>query len=82
MKPDTEAKHVAQQQVASAMLEHAPSEETNEAFSGNCLHQDGTSKFRIHFESFQVTTADKRTYSLGLAEVGPGDAASLMAACK
>ena len=33
-------------------------------------------------ELLQVTTSEKRTYSLGLTEVGSGDAASLMAACK
>jgi hypothetical protein len=30
--------------------------------------------------SFQVTTAEKRTYSIGLTEVGAGDAATLMEA--
>jgi hypothetical protein len=49
---------------------------------GNCLHQDGTSKFHRHFQSFQVTTAEKRTYSIGLTEVGARDTVTLMEAFK
>lgn len=45
---------------------------------GKCLHQDGTSKFHRHFQSFQVTTTEQMTYSLGLCEVGSSDATSLM----
>ena len=77
----TEAKHIAQVQVATAMMKSAPPEssaEENINCYGNCLHQDGTSKFHRHFQSFQVTTKDNVTYSLGLVETGSGDAASLM----
>ncbi|CAG2230236.1 unnamed protein product [Mytilus edulis] len=49
---------------------------------GNCLHQDATSKHHKHFQSFQITTPDKKTFSLGLNEVGSGDAASIMSSFK
>ena len=52
-----EAKRVAQCQVATAMLDNGPSSELQ---YGNCLHQNGTSKFHRHFQSFQVTTAEKK----------------------
>lgn len=66
-----EAKRVAQRQVAEAMLS---SQETS---SGNTLHQDGTSKFHRHFQSFQITTSEGITLSAGLSEVARGDAATL-----
>ena len=74
-----EAKRVAQCQVATAMIDNGPSSELQ---YGNCLHQDGTSKFHRHFQSFQVTTAEKRTYSIGLTEVGARDTVTLMEAFK
>jgi len=48
-----EAKRVAQVQVVNAMLE--PNINSNDTYYGNCLHQDGTSKFHRHLQSFQVT---------------------------
>ncbi|XP_048751175.2 uncharacterized protein LOC125662866 [Ostrea edulis] len=48
--------------------------------TGHCLHQDGTSKFHQHFQSFQLTTPDHRTYSIGMTEVGSADADTLMKA--
>ena len=63
-----EAKRVAQSQVAAAMLSN----------KGNTLHQDGTSKFHRHFQSFQVTTADGATLSAGLSEIARGDANTLV----
>ena len=76
-----EAKRVAQCQVATAtcMLDNGPSSQLQ---YGNCLHQDGTSKFHRHFQSFQVITAEKRTYSIGLTEVGARDTVTLMEAFK
>lgn len=56
-----EAKRVAQCQVATAMLDNGLSSELQ---YGNCLHQDGTSKFHRHFQSFQVTTAEKELFLL------------------
>lgn len=47
---------------------------------GNCLHQDGTSKFHKQFQSFQLTTPEHRSYSIGMTEVGSADADSLMKA--
>jgi hypothetical protein len=60
-----EAKRVANQHVAQALM--------NGSFT---LHQDGTSKFHKHFESFQVT-GDGITLSAGIVEVGKGDALTL-----
>ena len=74
-----EAKRVAQCQVATAMIDNGPRSELQ---YGNCLHQDGTSKFHRHFQSFQVTTAEKRTYSIGLTEVGARDTVTMMEAFK
>ncbi|MES9880650.1 MAG: hypothetical protein ABW185_07190 [Sedimenticola sp.] len=73
----TEGKRVAQRQVAVAMLDGL-----EDPSVGNCLHQDGTTKFHRHFQSFQVTTAEKRTYSLGMSEVSAGDAETLLSAFK
>ena len=66
-----EAKRVAQRQVADAMLQ------TQDQFSGNTFHQDGTSKFHRHFQPFQVTTGGGVTLSAGLSEVARGDASTL-----
>lgn len=74
----SEGKRVAQKQVALAMLQNM----SEPSVSGNCFHQDGTTKSHRHFQSFQVTTADKKTYSLGLCEVSAGDADTLMEAFK
>ena len=48
-----EAKRVAQCQVATDMVDNGPCSELQ---YWNCFHQDGTSKFHRHFQSFQITT--------------------------
>ena len=68
-----EAKCIAQMQVAEELLKSKP-----EDITGNCLHQDGTSKYQRHFQSFQVTTPELKTFSLGLSAVGSADADTLM----
>ena len=72
-----EAKRIAQNQIAQEMLK-ACSSDPNSIDAGNCLHQDGTTKFLKHFQSFQITTPNKQTMSLGLAEVSSGNAETLM----
>ena len=67
-----EAKRVAQSQVAEAMLTGQGQE-----LKGNTLHQDGTSKFHRHFQSFQITTSEGTTLSAGLSEVARADASTL-----
>jgi hypothetical protein len=63
-----EAKMVANQQVAKVLLS------TGKTFT---LHQDGTSKFHRHFQSFQFTSNTGLQFSARLIEVGSGDATSL-----
>ena len=60
-------------QIAEELLKSKP-----EDMTGNCLHQDGTSKYHKHFQSFQVSTPAIKTFSLGVAEVGSTDADTLM----
>ncbi|CAC5376804.1 unnamed protein product [Mytilus coruscus] len=79
-----EAKRVAQKQIVEEMLSYEydlPDKidpNTYIGSKGNCLHQDATSKFHKHYQSFQLTTHDNKTLSVGLNEVGSGDAASIM----
>ena len=68
-----EAKCIAQMQVAEELLKSKP-----EDITGNCLRQDGTSEYHRHFQSFQVTTTEMKTFSLGLSEVGSADADTFM----
>lgn len=72
----SETKRIAKLQVAEAMLKYAEINEND--LKSNCLLQDCTSKCHRHFQSFQVTTTEKKTYYLGLCEVGSSDATSLM----
>ncbi|WAR27512.1 hypothetical protein MAR_013216 [Mya arenaria] len=71
-----EAKRMAQIQVAEAMVNAGGDAST---VNGNCLHQDATSKFHHHFKSFQITTSDNITDSLGLSEFAGGDSKTLIA---
>lgn len=71
-----EAKRIAQCQVVDAMVNSCDIGD----MKGNCLHQDGTSKFHKQFQSFQLTTPEHRSYSIGMTEVGSADADSLMKA--
>ena len=57
-------------QVAEAMLEDVSGD------SGNCLHGDGTSKYR-HFQNFQITTTSGRQLFFGLSEIVSGDGQSI-----
>ena len=45
--------------------------------SGNCLHDDGTSKYHRHFQDFQITTTSGRQLSFGLSEIISGDGQSI-----
>ncbi|XP_065640413.1 uncharacterized protein LOC136073002 [Hydra vulgaris] len=47
---------------------------TVESNSGNCLHNDGTSKHHKHFQNFQVATTNGSTLTLGLLEMAGSDA--------
>ena len=69
-----EAKSVAQQQIVPAMLED--SDLTN--LVGNTLHSDATSNFFKHYQSFQVTLPTGKSMSIGMMEVGSGDADTIM----
>ena len=69
-----ESKVLAAKHVASELI--AKSNVTN--LEGNCLHSDGTTKQFKHYEGFQVTLPNKCTMSLGLKEVGGGDAKTLL----
>ncbi|CAC5376815.1 unnamed protein product [Mytilus coruscus] len=81
-----EAKRDAQKQLAEAMLNYEYDlpylNDIGQGHKGNCLHQDATSKHHKRFQSFQITIPDKKTFSLGLNEVGSGDAASIMSSFK
>ncbi|MES9884866.1 MAG: hypothetical protein ABW185_28810 [Sedimenticola sp.] len=72
-----EAKRIANRQVVESML-HDWDDNKAEPSTGNTLHQDGTSKFHRHFQSYQVTTADGTTLSAGLSEVARGDASTVL----
>ena len=54
-----EANYIAGVQVAEAMINGADFSD----MVGNCLHQDGTSKFSRHYQNFQVTTKEGRQYT-------------------
>ena len=69
-----EAKSVAQQHIVEAIL----NDSDPASFIGNTLHSDATSKFFKHYQSFQVTLPDGKVMSIGLSEVGSGDANTLM----
>lgn len=69
-----EAKHVAQRQVAEAMLN---SRDQSESASGDVLYQGGTSMYHRHFQSFQITTVEGEILSAVWSEVARGDASSL-----
>jgi hypothetical protein len=46
-----------------------------------CLHSDGTSKFRRHYSSYQLST-EKSSYSIGLQEIACGTAANTLETLK
>ena len=68
-----EARHIADAQVANAMLQNADMS----SIVGNCLHGDGTTKFHKHYQGFQVTTTEGQTLSLGMLEMGGATTADL-----
>ena len=68
-----EARHIADAQVANAMLQNADMS----SIVGNCLHGDGTTKFHKHYQGFQVTTTEGQTLSLGMLEMGRATTADL-----
>ncbi|XP_003729015.2 uncharacterized protein LOC100888157 [Strongylocentrotus purpuratus] len=73
-----EAKFVAQTQIMEYMEEGGdPSN-----LQGNTLHSDATTKFHRHYQGFQVTLPDKEQISIGLVEVGAGDAETYLDAFK
>ncbi|CAC5414939.1 unnamed protein product [Mytilus coruscus] len=65
-----EAKRVAQKQVAEAMLNYEYDlpdlNDMGQGHKGNCLNQDATSKHHKHFQSFQITTPDKKNFLIRL----------------
>ncbi|KAK6168725.1 hypothetical protein SNE40_019911 [Patella caerulea] len=65
-----EAKYVACRQVGTALLKDF--DPTSDI--GNVLHQDATTKFSQHYEGMQATLKDGSNLSLGLCNVGGGDA--------
>jgi len=73
-----EAKAVTQQQIVEAMLEDSdPSK-----LIGNILHSDATSKFVKHYQLFQITLPTGKSMSIGMSEVGSGDADSILQSFK
>ena len=54
---------LTQIQVADAMLEECT------LSTGNCLHDDGTSKYYCDYQNFQVTTKCGKTLSFRLSEI-------------
>lgn len=62
---------LAQMQVGEAMLE-------SERSIGNCLHDDGTTKYCRHYQNFQVTTSSGKTLLFGLSKISNDDAASTL----
>lgn len=73
-----EAKVIAQKQIADEMMKGA----RPEAGIGNTLHYDATTKFHKHYQSFQVTTVGGKTLSIGMEEVGAGNAEAQLNALK
>ncbi len=67
-----EAKHVAAQQVAEAMLNSESS----------VLHQDATTHFHKHMEGFQISTSSNETLSVGLQQTSGGIAEDYLKALK
>ena len=73
-----EAKFVAQTQIYQCLEEGGdPSNLT-----GNTLHSDATTKFHHHYQGFQTTLRDGKQMTLGMVEVGSGDANTYMEAFK
>ncbi|CAH1267617.1 Hypp3773 [Branchiostoma lanceolatum] len=76
-----EARILAQTQVAEAIVAGGGQPEL-----GNCLHQDGTSKFFKKYQTFDVTLPSGRTLTMSMSEVPSGTAAGITSsfteACK
>ena len=71
-----EAKFVAQNQIYEYMEEGGdPSNLT-----GNTLHSDATTKFHHHYQGFQITLRNGKQITIGLTEVGAGDAETYLEA--
>ena len=68
-----EANYIASVKVAEAMINSADFND----MVGNCLYQDGTSKFSRHYQNFQVTTKEGRQYTAGHLEMGRSDAQAI-----
>ncbi|KAK0052241.1 hypothetical protein Bpfe_018324 [Biomphalaria pfeifferi] len=64
-----EAKALASHHIAAKLMEIPATTETE-----TVLHQDATTKFHRHLESFQVTSSQEVPLSIGLAEAARGDA--------
>ncbi|XP_072049567.1 LOW QUALITY PROTEIN: uncharacterized protein [Amphiura filiformis] len=73
-----EAKFVAQAQIAEYMEEGGNPAD----LQGNTLHSDATTKFHRHYQGFQATLKDGQQISIGLVEVGAGDAETYLNAFK
>ena len=50
--------------------------------TGNTLHSDATTKFHHHYQGFQITLRDGKQITIGLTEVGAGDADTYLDAFK
>ncbi|KAI8517542.1 hypothetical protein Bbelb_035590 [Branchiostoma belcheri] len=68
-----EAKILAQRQVAEAII-------SGDSDKGNCLHQDGTSKFFKKYLTFDVTLQSGKTLTMSMTEVPSGDADGILSA--
>ncbi|XP_066298380.1 uncharacterized protein [Branchiostoma lanceolatum] len=68
-----EARILAQVQVAKAIV-------NADRDKGNCLHQDGTSKFFKKYQTFDVTLPSGKTLTMSMTEVPSGDAEGIMTA--
>ncbi|KAI8487218.1 hypothetical protein Bbelb_350160 [Branchiostoma belcheri] len=68
-----EAKILGQRQIAEAII-------SGDSDIGNCLHQDGTSKFFKKYLTFDVSLPSGRTLTMSMTEVPPGDAEGILSA--
>ena len=68
-----EARHLADIEVATAMLEGDSQESL-----GNCIHGDGTTKYHKKYQNYQVTLPDGTQKSFGIMEMAQGNTDAVM----
>ena len=68
-----EACHLADMDIGDAILKGLDLE----SVLGNTIHGDGTTKYHRHYQSFQVTTQEGQSLSVGLLETAGQDAETI-----